>query len=280
MKLKELLFLVGLKPRPRTFGYMIETHHLAKEGSIQVAQWQHKKAYKAQPTQRGVDQLRQFLRDGDVAIDIGAHTGDTTIPIALAVGPSGVTLALEPNRYVFDVLQKNAELNTDKYNIMPLNFAAMRSDGLFEFQYGEAGYNNGGFHEGMTRWQHGSAFKLEVQGRNLQRLLEREYNHLISRIRFVKVDAEGFDLPILQTIEQLLRAQRPYVQVELFDLKKSDPADRIRLFDFLIQHGYRVYRVESEENLIGVEITVENLMGWRSYDVFCVPTDKMGAGLG
>lgn len=30
-----------------------------------------------------------------MAIDIGAHVGDSTLPIALAIGPSGVVLALE-----------------------------------------------------------------------------------------------------------------------------------------------------------------------------------------
>ena len=271
MKLKEVFFLLGLKPRPRTFGFVVESHELPGEGRIDVAQWQHQAAYRAVPSQAGVDQLRQLLRPGDVAIDIGAHTGDTTIPMALAVGPSGVVLALEPNRHVFEVLAKNATLNPGKMNIVPLKFAAMRTDGLFEFQYGEAGYNNGGFHEGMTRWQHGSAYKLEVEGKNLQQFLEREYADLIPRIRFVKVDAEGFDLAILETLDALLRAQRPYLHVEMFDLKKSDPADRLRLYDFLIGHGYRVHRIEGDDNLLGEVITPGNLMRWRGYDVCCVP---------
>jgi FkbM family methyltransferase len=271
MKLKELFFLLGLKPRPQTFGFVVEVHDLPEDGRIEVAQWQHPSAYRAVPSQGAVDQLRQFLRPGDVAIDIGAHTGDTTLPIALAVGPSGVVLALEPNRHAFAVLARNATLNREKTNIVPLMFAAMRADGVFEFQYGEGGYNNGGFHEGMSRWQHGSAYRLEVEGRNLQQLLERDYAELIPRIRFVKVDAEGFDLAILETIDTLLRAQRPYLHVEMFDLKKSDPAARIRLHDFLVGHGYRVHRIEGDEKLVGEVVTPDNLMQWRGYDVWCVP---------
>ena len=34
---------------------------------------------------------------------IGAHIGDTTLPIALAAGKKGFVLALEPNPYVFHV---------------------------------------------------------------------------------------------------------------------------------------------------------------------------------
>jgi FkbM family methyltransferase len=270
VKLKELFYLMGLKPRPRRYGYVVETHDLAGEGRIEVAQWQHEAAYRVAPSQAAVDQWRALLRPGDVAIDIGAHTGDSTLPIALAVGVNGVVLALEPNPNVFAVLAKNAELNPLKMKIIPLNFAAMRTDGKVEFQYGEAGFNNGGFHEGMTRWQHGSAYSLEVEGRNLQQLLERDYADLIPRIRLVKVDAEGFDLAILETIDKLIRQQQPLLHVEMFDLKKSDPGARVRLFEFLTGHGYQVHRVESEEQLFGEIVTAEKLMSWRGYDVICV----------
>ncbi len=274
MKVKEVFHLLGLKPKPKTFGFVIEAHELPKEGRVEVARWLHPGAYRAAPPQAAVDQLRRFLRAGDVAIDIGAHTGDTAIPIALAVGPSGLVLALEPNPYVFPVLERNAALNPGKTSIMPLMFAAMRADGFYEFQYGEAGYCNGGFHEGMSKWQHGSAFKVRVEGKNLQNLLTQRHAELIPRLRFIKVDAEGFDLPILETLEGLIRGQRPYLQVEMFDLRKSAPAYRLKLYDFLVGHGYEVRRKESDENVLGDLITPENLLRWNVYDVFCLPKES------
>jgi len=274
VKVKEVFHLLGLKPKPKTFGFVIEAHELPKEGRVEVARWLHPGAYRAAPPQAVVDQLRRFLRAGDVAIDIGAHTGDTAIPIALAVGPSGLVLALEPNPYVFPVLERNAALNPGKTSIMPLMFAAMRADGFYEFQYGEAGYCNGGFHEGMSKWQHGSAFKVRVEGKNLQNLLTQRHAELIPRLRFIKVDAEGFDLPILETLEGLIRGQRPYLQVEMFDLRKSAPAYRLKLYDFLVGHGYEVRRKESDENVLGDLITPENLLRWNVYDVFCLPKES------
>ena len=270
MRLKEFIYLLGLKPSPETFGFVIEAHDLPGEGRVEVARWLHPGASRATPPQAAVDQLRRFLRPGDVAIDIGAHTGDTTIPIALAVGPTGVVLALEPNRYVFPVLERNATLNPEKTRILPLMFAAMRADGVYEFQYGEPGYCNGGFHEGMSRWLHGSAFKLLVEGRNLQDYLAHGHPDLIPRIRFIKVDAEGFDLAVLETLAQVIRERRPYLQVEMFSLRKSAPAYRVSLFDFLAAHGYRVHRMEGDDYL-GDLVTPENLMRWNAYDVFCVP---------
>ena len=271
MKPTELLYLLGLKPKPKTFGFVVEAHDLPREGRVQVARWLHPGASRRAPSQAAVDQLRHFLRPGDVAIDIGAHTGDTTLPIALAVGPSGRVLALEPNRHVFPVLEQNAGLNPDKTNILPLMFAAMRADGSYEFQYGEPGYCNGGFHEAMSKWLHGSAFKLRVEGKNLQDYLAREQPDLIPRLRFIKVDAEGFDLAILETLEQVISSRRPYLQVEMFNLRKSVPGYRLRLYDFLQRHGYEVYRIAGDENYRGDLVTAQNLMHWNVYDVFCVP---------
>jgi FkbM family methyltransferase len=252
---------------------VIEAHDLPREGRLDIARWAHPGAYRVAPAQMQavVDQLRRFLRAGDVAIDIGAHAGDTSIPIALAVGPTGAVLALEPNPYVFPVLERNAGLNPAKATIIPLMFAAMRADGQYEFQYGEEGYCNGGFHEGMSKWLHGSAFKVQVEGRNVQEFLTRHHPDLIPRVRFIKIDTEGFDLAVLETLETLVRTQRPFLQVEMFSLRKSDPAYRRKLFDFLARLEYDVHRMESNDNYLGELITAENLMRWNVYDVFCVP---------
>lgn len=273
MKAKEFFYLLGLKPKPKTYGFVIEAHDLPREGRLDVARWAHPGAYRVAPAQLQavVDQLRRFLRPGDVAIDIGAHAGDTSIPIALAVGPAGVVLALEPNPYVFPVLEQNAGLNPAKTTIIPLMFAAMRADGRYEFQYGEEGYCNGGFHEGMSKWLHGSAFKVQVEGRNVQEFLTRHHPDLIPRLRFIKIDTEGFDLAVLETLEPLVRAQRPFLQVEMFSLRKSDPAYRRRLFEFLTRLEYDVHRMESNENYMGERITAENVMRWNVFDVFCLP---------
>src|SRR2546428_10769793 len=175
LKAKEFIYLLGLKPKPKTFGFVIEAHDLPREGRIEVARWLHPGAYPIAPlqVQAAVDQLRRFLRPGDVAIDIGAHTGDTTLPIALAVGATGRVLGLEPNPYVFPVLARNASLNPAKTSILPLNFAAMRTDGSYEFQYGEEGYCNGGDHQGGDGGVPRRAVQVRVRGREGPALLPR-----------------------------------------------------------------------------------------------------------
>lgn len=276
MRPKEILYLLGLQPKSRTYGYEIHTFDLPVDGRVQYAQWLHPAETRKYLSQESIGELRRFLAPGDVAIDIGAHTGDSTVPMALAVGKSGCVLALEPNRYVFPVLKKNSELNPDKTNIVPMMLAATPTDGEFEFEYSDAGFCNGGRHEGISRWRHGHAFKLRVQGRNLSALLQAEYPDLVPRIRYLKVDAEGYDYPILQSLDSLIAERRPYLMAEVFN--RTDAEQRRRMYRFVAGHGYRVYRVEDHTNYRGALIQERDMTGWRQFDIFCVPDPAADLG--
>ena len=124
----------------KEFGFKIVDFLLSKEGKIQYAQWLHPAEFSNHPgnfgnvvTQENVDFYRKLVKQGDIVIDIGAHEGDTTVPMALAVGKTGLALALEPNPHSFKVLEANSRLNPEKTQLIPLNFAATAVDGEFTF---------------------------------------------------------------------------------------------------------------------------------------------------
>ena len=174
MRLREFFYLLGFKPQPRRYNFKLVRFSLPGDGTIDYAGWLHPDKAPTEITQQAVDELRKFLSPGDVAIDIGAHEGDSTVPIALAVGRTGCVLALEPNEYVFPILVENSKLNPDKTNIRPLMIAATDENREMVFEYGDPGYCNGGYHEGYAKYVHGSAFELKVQGRNLENLLKKD----------------------------------------------------------------------------------------------------------
>src|SRR5688572_22012765 len=89
------------KARFALYGHEVKTFDLTEDGEVQLAQWLHPKERLKTIRQENITLLRRYIREGDLVIDIGAHSGDTTIPLALAAGPTGTTLALEPNPYVF-----------------------------------------------------------------------------------------------------------------------------------------------------------------------------------
>ena len=59
-------------------------------------------------------------------------------------------------------------------------------------------------------------FPLAVEGRNLLRVLREEFADWLPRLSYVKVDAEGYDLAILESILPVLRERQPVVRAEVF----------------------------------------------------------------
>ena len=269
MKLKELPYFLGLQPGPKTYGHKIKRFDLSADGIVEYSQWLHPHETEKEITQQSVDELRKFLSPGDVAIDIGAHTGDSTVPIALATGKTGCVFALEPNRYVFPVLKINSELNAAKTNIIPLMFAATPEDAEMEFQYSDSGYCNGGRFEGMSKWLHGHAFKLAVQGKNLQSFLNEKYPQLVAGIRYIKIDTEGYEAAVLQSLSDLISQCKPFMKVEVY--RKLDDSQRRALHRSIAAYGYKIHKIAENGNYFGEILAEQDLSKWRHFDIFCEP---------
>jgi FkbM family methyltransferase len=251
------------------WGHQIRDFHLPTEGLVQYAQWGHPSDSPKVMSQADVDGLRRYIREGDFAIDIGAHSGDTTVPIALAAGASGCVLALEPNPYVFKVLEKNSTLNRDKTNILPQCFAATEKEGSFVFHYTDASFNNGGFRS-QQRWKlYRRQYPLEVVGRNLLRVLREEFAAWLPKLAYVKVDAEGYDGAILASIMPVLREHRPVVRAEVF--RKLMASERHALFDLLADNGYELFRFAGGAAPQGAALDRMGLTAEKHFDVLAIP---------
>lgn len=269
MKPREIFYGLGLRPHARCFGFHVTHVDLGNEGNIDFAVWDHPR-YKLPHFQpRCVDALREFLSPGDFAVDVGAHVGDSTLPIALAVGVTGGVFGLEPNPYVYGVLQANAALNSTKTRIYPVMFAAMPEDGEYEFQYSDPGFCNGGLHAGVGKWQHSHFFKLHVCGRNFMTYLKQSYPTVLPKIRYIKIDAEGADPVVAKSMSDLLSTNRPYLKSEIY--KHLSPDRRIAYFRWLRGLGYVVHRWKSDEDYFGPVLTEQDMQRWRHFDIFAVP---------
>ena len=267
MKLRDLPRALGFGLAPKEFGHVVVSVPLARFGTVQFARWLHPGETPKTISDTEIAQLSTFLQPGDVAIDIGAHTGDSTMPMALVVGASGHVFALEPNPYVFKVLELNASLNPELTRISPLMFAAMPRDGDVEFSYSDNGYCNGGFQQ-TSRWSHGHFARLRVAGRNLGAWLQREAPDAIARVRYIKVDTEGFDRVVVTSLADLIRRAQPFIRSEIH---KSMPApERGTYFRELQSLGYRLFKWE-QDNYRSEELTETSMMRWKHFDLFAEP---------
>ena len=267
MKLRELLYGLGLRPRVREYGYQIESCELGG-ATLRYARWLHPKAEPRLPDDRDLALARSLLGVGDTAIDIGAHAGDTTIPMAVAVGATGTVFAFEPNPYVFKVLAVNAQLNHGRLRVVAYPFAAMERDGEAEFAYGDPGFCNGGFEGGRRPWQMRAFFRVKVQGRDIAALLRREHPQALARLRHVKIDTEGHDFAVFRSIRGLLAPTRPSLRTEI---NRFMPAqERIAYVRALRDAGYTPYRLDPGASEPGPPVDERSAVEWRHFDILAL----------
>lgn len=262
-----------LKRTFKEYGYALKTFEIEGIGKVEYAQWLHPFEGPKEITTSNINFYRKLASAGAMVIDIGAHTGDTTVPMALAVGRSGLVVALEPNKYVYKILEKNASLNRAHTNIVPLCFAATGEDGDFVFNYSDASFNNGGFLSEIHNKNHHHDYTLSVAGRNLQNYLFNNFSKEMEKLELLKVDAEGYDKEILKTIPEILNRYKPNLMVECY--KRLDQNERYELFDIIHGHGYQLYYLENFEES-GNKIPVErnNMMDRRHFEMMAVHRDR------
>lgn len=251
---------------------IINHYQLKKEGKIDFAEWDNPLTSPSGLKQETVDFFRKFIKEGDFVIDIGANVGDTTVPMGLAAGKSGLTLGFDPNPYVFKILSTNASLNNDRLNIHPLPFAISVQEETFYFISSEASFVNGGISPTKDS-RHGKFVHPEqIKGVQLMSFLEKNYASWLSKFSFIKVDTEGYDKEILKSIADLVAKYKPTIIAESFG--KNTDEEKMELFDIIAQHGYEIFYF-SDFNTAAQIIKIENkedLTKWRkTINIYAVP---------
>lgn len=218
---------------------IIDTYDLGKYGKIQFANWSNPLAPIISLHEPTVSFFNQFIKEGDLAIDIGANIGDTTVPMALCTGKSGLTIGFDPNPYVFSILKENVALNKDKYTIAAEQCAISTTPEEFFFVSSEASYANGGISP-TANSKHGKfVHKEKVKGVNLKAFLESKYPDWLKKLVFIKIDTEGYDKEIIKSITDLIQECKPVIVAESFG-KASDEAKK-ELYDVIAKNGYDIY---------------------------------------
>tara|TARA_B100001093_G_scaffold343350_1_gene328101 strand:- start:116 stop:949 length:834 start_codon:yes stop_codon:yes gene_type:complete len=268
-KFKKIL----LKRTFKEYGFEIKRFQIHELGEIEYAQWSHPFERPKVISTSNINFYKKLSNKGGMIIDIGAHTGDTTVPMSLAVGKEGLVLGLEPNKYVFKILKQNASLNLDKSNIKPLCFAATENDGNFIFNYSDASFCNGGFLSKIQNSKHRHNFTLEVAGMNLQDYLLREHKDDLQKLNLIKIDAEGYDKEIIKTLTVILNDFKPHLMIECY--KRLNETERSELFEVVESHDYELYYLEDFEQFESLKkIGKSNMMDHVHFDMLAIHKSK------
>lgn len=261
----------------RKYSHDIEEFQLENEGTIEFANWNNPLGLYKTITQNEINFFRTFAIPGSFCIDIGANIGDTTVPMALAVGHSGLTLAFEPNPMVFDVLETNSNLNKEKVNIVAVPFAITEVSGDFYYSSSEASFGNGGVSKDLEEAQKHGKFQLKekITGVNLINYLNEHYQSELPRLSFIKIDVEGHDKDIIRSIASLIETYRPVIVAEVFN--HSTPEERLELFSLVADHRYLLYYFYDFDYYPEIwQLQKEDLLIKKNFNFFAIPAESEG----
>lgn len=146
--------------------------------------------------------MSRILQLGDIFIDVGANVGYLSAIAAGLVGPAGAVHCFEPVATYFRRLQRLSELNP-RFAIIPNACALGEASGSSTIYV----THESGQSTLVPRYKGASQIKSQIVVPVL-RLDSYVEAHSIDRIALIKVDVEGFELPVLRGLEGYFRGSR------------------------------------------------------------------------
>ncbi len=141
--------------------------------------------------------LAEKIAPGGTALDIGAHIGAITLPLARLVGSQGRVYAFEPQKRIFRELVYNLQLNRVE-NVVPLRFAVGSESAIIEMEPDR-------LHDGQVRVGAGGD-KAELRTVD---------SFSFSNVSVIKIDVEGYEGEVLHGARKTIEAFHPVIVIEI-----------------------------------------------------------------
>lgn len=210
---------------------------------------------------------RKLIGPGETVIDIGAHMGRHSKVFSDLIGPTGNLYAFEPLPKQFEFLKNEL---SDAHTIV-INQALSDKAGVMKFYQVENYPEESGLKQRIYNAEDAIVSEITVEVETLDHYLDKFDETGIS---YIKVDAEGAELSILDGGVECLQKYRPIISVEYGRPSYSAyglTADS--LYNFVSKHNYYI------SDLCGNFVL--NIDMWRDvcdsvyWDYFLVPQERV-----
>lgn len=205
------------------------------------------------------------ISEGDTVLDIGANIGHHTVYFSKAVGPTGQVIAFEPQLAIFRYASANAVVNGCS-NISILQGCLGDSEG--EVRMASVSYdeqtNFGALGVSIGNDESGE----RVPTWTLDGLIERGVVQ-VSKIDFVKIDVQSFELFVLRGAINTFRTFKPKIFLEISPYwMKERGYDYTEVYGLLRELGYGFTHFHDGAGIVD---GVRQWSGSKSeeWDVFC-----------
>lgn len=190
-------------------------------------------------------QWDKLIDPGSTVVDIGAHSGDTAIPMQFIA--RGTVLAIEPNPIIRPFLDFNCNMNGHLGKFITAGEAITTEDTpAVEILDHHNALCNGGLIDKswsqalQDRMRAMAGDKFTVPGLTLEHILEKYLTpEEIANISFIKTDTEGHDISILESSANFLDRVRPVIFTEWF-FAYTDVENR-KMFKVIEDLGYEAF---------------------------------------
>lgn len=190
-----------------------------------------------------LEEICQFIKPGDTVVDVGAFVGDHTLAYAhMTSGHPGRVLAFEPNPLTFACLKRNMN-----------QFGHVQC-----YQHGLSDKTANVNVTSDPNW--GGVYLEEVEGGS-QGASGSSVTHALDSFKLfgvslIKIDAEGYEVKVLQGAEWTIRTNLPILVIEINKgaLERQGTSEE-ELREVLASFGYEVFK---------------DSMGLQ-YDIYCRP---------
>jgi len=179
--------------------------------------------------------LQSILQPEWTVVDIGANIGYYALQEARVVRS---VIALEPTPESYSILQRNVGLN-DRWNIRTHRLAVGDREGEIGFALSRA-----------CNWNSIAETNgdIKVEMKTLDSLLEG------SRVDFVRMDVEGYEMRVLEGMKLTLQDSKPRMFIEVHRDKLKDYGSTQRqVMEYLADLGYSIEKsfIPGRENVTG-----------------------------
>lgn len=184
---------------------------------------------------------KSVLRDGDVAIDVGAHIGFFTIELAATVGEHGHVYAFEPLPSNADLLEHSIRENHFETRVTLARAAVTDRSGSGTLRYAAQTLNTGG-----AFLSEGSVEGLGALSSSAVRTVKLDDCTLRRPVRLIKMDVEGGEPGVIAGARELIARDRPVIVSEVHpeQLRRVSACSPADFLDQVSALGLRPHRIE------------------------------------
>lgn len=201
--------------------------------------------------------LLKNIQAGMIVFDIGANIGDSVLQIAKKLNGTGSIYAFEPSPDVFQRLNRNVSLNNFN-NIKTFNLGMADVESQLSFVVEDKNHSGGAFISKDAN----NAIKVAVT--TIDKFVAE---HNLSKLDFLKIDTEGFEVFVLKGGVNTFRNFKPKMFIEVSDsLLKRAGSSAKELIQILNELNYHSVRVDTQEN-----ITEDYNFAEQHFDIYCTP---------